>query len=461
MAERDETIAVLSAKVAELEARLNKNSRNSSKPPSSDGLAKPKPKPRSLRKKTGRKPGGQPGHEGQRLRAREQPDATIVHEPESCSCCGDDLSAAPIVGEQVRQVFDLPPVRLVAVEHRARRRRCGCGQVSAGVFPSEATAPACYGSSVAALGTYLLGRQHLPTNRVAEMMAACFGAPVSTGWLASLPGRAAQRLDDFVDAVRARLIDADVGHFDETGARVNGKTAWVHVACNDAFTVYHLAAARGKPAMDAGGVLPHFRGVAVHDGLKPYRRYDQAGHALCGAHHLRELAGIADATGQAWPDQLADLLVEIHRAVVAAKTAGKTKLAARRLAGYRRRYRVLVAEGQRLNPPPPRTGKRGRPARGPAGALLHRLDRYTDDVLRFATDFAVPFDNNQAERDVRMIKLQQKVSGGWRTTTGVEAFLDIRSYLSTTRKHGLDALDVLRDLFNGHPWMPEPTTTGP
>lgn len=459
LAERDETIAVLSAKVAELEARLAKNSRNSSKPPSSDGLSKPPP--RSLRKKTGRKPGGQDGHEGSRLRPRVEPDATIVHEPESCSCCGDDLADAAIVGEQVRQVFDLPPIRLVAVEHRARRRRCGCGQVTVAPFPAEATAPACYGSTVAALGTYLLGRQHLPVNRAAEMMATCFGAPVSTGWLASLPSRAAEGLQDFQDAVRTRLVAADVAHFDETGARVAGKTRWIHVACTDAWTCYHLAEARGKPAMDAGGVLPHFFGVAVHDGLHPYRHYEQAGHALCGAHHLRELAGIAEVTDQTWPSELSDLLVEIHQAVSTAKAAGKTKLADRRLAAYRRRYRTLIAQGQRLNPPPPRTGKRGRPRLGPAPALLRRLDVYADDVLRFATDFAVPFDNNQAERDVRMIKLQQKVSGGWRTRTGIEAFLDVRSYLSTTGKQGLNALDALRDLFNGHPWMPEPTATGP
>lgn len=459
LAERDETIAVMAVKIAELEARLAKNSRNSSKPPSSDGLAKPKP--RSLRKRSGRKPGGQPGHRGARLEPRAEPDAAVVHEPGSCSGCGHDLDAAPIVDEWARQVFDLPPIRLVAIEHRVRARRCGCGQVTAGLFPADASASACYGATISALGTYLLGRQHLPTARAAELMSVCFGAPVSTGWLASLSRRAADGLDDFLAAVRARLIDADVAHFDETGARVTGTTRWIHVACTDALTAYHLADARGKPSMDSGGVLPHFRGVAVHDGLHPYRHYDQAGHGLCAAHHLRELAGIAETTGQAWPTELADLLVEIQRAVSVAKDAGKTKLADRKLAAYRRRYRDLVAAGKHLNPPPPRTGKRGRPRRGPAGSLLRRLDIYADDVLRFASDFAVPFDNNQAERDVRMIKLQQKVSGGWRTRHGIEAFLDIRSYLSTTRKHGVDALIALTDLFNGHPWMPEPTTTGP
>lgn len=177
-------------------------------------------------------------------------------------------------------------------------------------------------------------------------------------------------------------------------------------------------------------------------------------HALCAAHHLRELAGIAEATGQDWPTRLGDLLVEIHRTVEAAKATGQTRLSPRRLAGYRRRYRALIAEGKRLNPPPPRTGKRGRPKLGPAGSLLRRLDDYQDDVLRFATDFRVSFDNNQAERDIRMVKLQQKISGGWRSETGADAFLTVRSYLSTARKQHHGALEVLRDLFTGNAWIP-------
>jgi hypothetical protein len=185
-----------------------------------------------------------------------------------------------------------------------------------------------------------------------------------------------------------------------------------------------------------------------------YRQYDQALHGLCNAHHLRELAGIAELTGQVWPTQLAELLVELHVTVEIAKAGGKTKLPARRLATFGRRYDALIAEGKKLNPPPPRTGKRGRPALGPAGSLLARLETHRVDVLRFATDFAVAFDNNQAERDVRMVKLQQKISGGWRSENGAESFLDVRSYLSTARKHGQSAMVVLRDLFTDQPWIP-------
>lgn len=451
LAERDRVIAELSARVAELEARLGKNSQNSSKPPSTDAFTKPPP--RSLRRKSGRKPGKQTGDPGARLEPKPDPDEIVVHQPVACGSCGSDLATAPVVGDQRRQVFDLPPIRLRAVEHRAQQRRCDCGRVTTAPFPVQASAPACYGPRVAALGVYLLGRQHLPVDRAAEAMADCFGAPVSTGWLASLLPSAAEGLEGFTAVVRAQLQAAPVAHFDETGGRVAGKLRWVHVAATDTLTLYHRAGGRGKDSIDAGGVLPGFTGVAVHDGLTSYRRYDVT-HALCAAHHLRELAGIAEATDQEWPTRLADLLVEIHKAVLVAKTDGRTALPARRLAGYRRRYRDLIAEGKTLNPPPPRTGKRGRPKLGPAGSLLRRLDDYQEDVLRFATDFTVSFDNNQAERDIRMVKLQQKISGGWRSETGADAFLAVRSYLSTARKHHRGALDVLRDLFTGTPWIP-------
>lgn len=451
LAERDRVIAELSARVAELEARLGKNSQNSSKPPSTDAFVKPAP--RSLRKRSGRRPGKQSGDPGARLEPRSDPDQIVVHTPAACGSCGSDLATAPVVGDQRRQVFDLPPIWLRAVEHRAQQRMCGCGRVTTAPFPVQASAPVCYGPGVAALGVYLLGRQHLPVDRAAEAMADCFGAPVSTGWLASLLPTAAVRLEGFTAAVRVQLQASPVAHFDETGGRVAGRLRWVHVAGSDTLTLYHRAPGRGMESIDAGGVMPGFAGVAVHDGLTSYRRYEVT-HALCAAHHLRELTGIAETTGQEWPTRLAELLVEIHKAVMVARAQGRTALPARRWAGYRRRYRDLIAEGKALNPPPPRTGKRGRPKLGPAGSLLRRLDEYQDDVLRFATDFAVPFDNNQAERDLRMVKLQQKISGGWRSETGADAFLTVRSYLSTARKQNQAALHVLRQLFTGTAWIP-------
>jgi len=457
LAERDALIVALTAKVAELEARLGKNSQNSSKPPSSDAFVKPPP--RSLRRQSGRKPGKQPGDPGFRLQQRPDPDEVRVHVPEVCRGCGDSLQDAAVVGQERRQVFDLPPIELVVIEHQAERRACGCGTVTTAAFPAEATAPTCYGPGVAALGTYLLARQHLPVERAAECMADCFGASVSTGYLASLLPTAADRLEGFLSLVRKELTQAEVAHFDETGGRVKGKLWWIHVACTDRYTLYHLDPRRGKTAMDAAGVLPSFTGVAVHDGLAAYRQYTAAEHGLCNVHHLRELAGIGELTGQSWPTELAELLVEIALAVEIARANGATALPARRLADYQRRYDALVAAGKALNPPPPRTGKRGRPALGPAGSLLARLHTHREDVLRFATDLRVSFTNNEAERDVRMVKLQQKISGGWRSQTGAESFLAVRSYLSTARKHGQQAMDVLRALFTEGAWLP--ATAGP
>ncbi len=352
-----------------------------------------------------------------------------------------------MIGRERRQVFDLPPIELTVIEHQAERRACGCGVVTTATFPVQATAPTCYGPGVAALGAYLLARQHLPVERAAECLADCFGAPVSTGYLASLLPAAAGRLEGFLALVGKELTQAEVAHFDETGGRVKGKLWWIHVACTDRYTLYHLDTRRGKTAMDAAGVLPSFTGVAVHDGLAAYRQYTAADHALCGAHHLRELAGIAQLTGQQWPSELAELLVEMNLAVGVVRANGGTALPAKSLAGYRRRYDALIVAGKELNPPPPRTGKPGRPALGPAGSLLARLHTHREDVLRFATDLRVSFTNNQAEADVRMVKLQQKISGGWRSQTGAESFLAVRSYLSTARKHGQQAMDVLRSLF--------------
>ena len=439
-------------RVAELETRLGMNSRNSSKPPSSDGLAKPAPK--SLRRASGRKPGKQQGGQGFRLQPREVPDEVSTHAPSDCGGCGADLADAPVVGIETRQVLDLPVIELIAIEHRAQRRECACGAVTRAPFPSEATAPTCYGPGVAALAVYLLGRQHLPVERAAECLEEAFGAAVSTGWLSSLLPNAAARLDGFLAIAREQLAAAQVAHFDETGSRVAGKLHQIHVACTDTWTLFHLNTKRGGVAMDAAGVLPSFRGIAIHDGLVVYRQYDRALHGLCNAHHLRELAGMAELTGQAWPTTLAELLVVLHVAVEAARGNGATTLSGRRLATFGKRYDALIAEGKKLNPPPPRTGKRGRPALGPAGSLLARLATHRSDVLRFATDFRVPFDNNQAERDVRMVKLQRKISGGWRSDTGARAFLDVRSYLGTARKHQQSAMVVLHDLFTGRPWIP-------
>ena len=456
--------AGLHARVAELERRLGKDSSNSSKPPSSDGLGKPaRAQRRNAERAAGRrKPGKQPGAPGAHLAPVAEPDQVVEHVPERCGGCGEELAGAVVVGVEARQVFDLPVLRLGVVEHLAQRRRCGCGQVTAAAFPAQARAAACYGPRLRALVCYLLVHQHLPIDRAAQLCWDVLGASVATGTLASVVAEAAGGLEGFVEVVREQLAAGPVAHFDETGGRVAGRLHWVHSASTGRLSLFTVHAKRGKVAMDAAGVLPGFGGVAVHDGWSPYWRYEHLTHALCGAHLLRELQAITDEPGQGWAAGMAELLVDVKLASDRARAAGFQRVDDDARARLHTRYERLLADGQAANPPPPASGRRpGRPRRSPAARLLARLDTHRDEVLRSLDDTRVPFDNNQAERDLRMVKLQQKISGCWRTPAGAEAFLALRSYLATARKHGMSPLAVLGQLFEGRPWLPAAAPSPP
>jgi transposase len=444
------TVSLLTARVAELEKLLTRNSKNSSLPPSAEGFAKAPVTPNRAARR--RRPGKQPGADGHRLEPVESPDHVVTHAPQRCASCDHDLSHAEVVKEEVRQVFDLPEVRAVVTEHRAQTRRCSCGVTTRASFPPEATGPTCYGPGVRALLTYLVVAQHLPIERASDVFAECCGINVSSGFATSLLVEAAHGLESFVATTREALATSPVLHLDETGARVAGRLGWVHSASTTTLTSYLFHRRRGRVAIDEFAVLANYRGIAVHDGWTPYRRYD-ATHQLCNAHHLRELRAAAE-DGQSWAAELAALLLTTHERVEAARTAGKTGLPARTLNSLTRRYDELISAGYAANPPPVRTGQKGRPSRTKAANLVHRLDVYRADVLRFATDFSSPFTNNLAERDLRMVKLQQKISGCYRTEAGAANYLTIRSYVSTARKQGVNVLGALRDLFEGQPFMP-------
>jgi transposase len=397
-AEQAGLIATLRARLAELECRLGKDSSNSSKPPSSDGLRKPSRAERHADEQTeGRRPGKQPGAPGAHLAQVEEPDEVVEHAPDLCGGCGADLAVAPVVGVEARQVFDLPPLRLCVTEHRAERRRCGCGTTTAAAFPDPVRSAACYGPGVRALVCYLCVHQHLPVDRAGQLLADVLGAPVATGTLAAVLTEGAAGLDGFVGVVRAGLAAAPVAHFDETGARVAGRLHWVHSASTSLLTMVSVHAKRGKVAMDAAGVLPAFGGVAVHDGWAPYWRYGGATHALCGAHLLRELEGVAGEPGQGWAAGMAELLVDVKLLADRARAAGACRVDDQARARLHVRYQRLTTDGQAANPPLPAKGRRrGRARRSAAARLLARLDVHREEVLRFATDFRVPFDNNQA-----------------------------------------------------------------
>ena len=444
-------IARLKRQVADLEERLGRNPRNSSMPPSAELFAKPPAPSRAERRAAARKQGKQPGAPGKHLAQVADPDVTVVHTPASCSSCGSGLGDAELVDVESRQVFDLPEIRLFVTEHAAQRRRCSCGATTKASFPPDATAPACYGPGVRALASYLAVHQHLPFDRMAQLFADVLCAPVSVGALATMVTEAAGGLDPFLDVTRSLLHEAPAVHFDETGARVEGSLHWVHSASTALLTLVDCHKKRGRTAMDDLGVIGGMKGTAIHDGWKPYRHYD-VDHALCNAHHLRELLAVGIGWDQGWANDLADLLREAKRSVEAARTAGHDHLDAATLHSIRVRYGQLVAKGLAANPEPD-VGKRAGYEKK-AFNLLKRLDAHRADVLRFTVDFAVPFDNNQAERDIRMVKLQQKISGSWRTLAGAKHFCAIRSYVSTMRKHDVDVLAGLRLLFEGQVWLP-------
>jgi transposase len=455
-AEQARLIAALQARVVELERRLGQDSSNSSKPPSSDGLRKPaRIERRGDEGAARRRLGKQPGAPGAHLAQVAEPDEVVWHAADRCGGCGADLAGAAVVGVEARQVFDLPALRLGVTEHRAERRRCACGSTTRAAFPAHVRAAACYGPGVRALVCYLCVHQHLPVDRAAQLIGDVLGASVATGTLAAVVAEGAAGLAGFVRGVRDRLVVAPVAHFDETGARVAGRLQWVHSASTAGLSLFTVHAKRGTRAMDAAGVLPGFAGVAVHDGWAPYWRYQNATHALCGAHLLRELEAITDEPGQGWAAGMAELLVDVKLAGDRARTAGAARVDDDARARLQGRFQRLLADGQAANPPP-RAARRGRLRRSPAARLLTRLDAHRDEVLRSLDDCRVPFDNNQAERDLRMIKLQQKISGCWRTLAGAEAFLALRSYVATARKHQMNPLAVLRQLFEGHPWLPSP-----
>lgn len=445
--------------IAELRRRLDANSRNSSKPPSSDGYRKPAvKKDRSLRRRSGRKPGGQKGHEGSHLQRVQTPDRRVVHEPEGeCEGCGRDLAdAEELAGGESRQVFDIPEeLALEVIEHVAKLARCsGCGRVNEARFPDGVVAAVQYGSSLHAFGVYLHVFQHLPYDRARQLIFDMTGTDVSTATLKAWVDQAASGLTEFDEQLRRLLKKAPVVHLDETGARIAGRLGWVHSASTEQLTRYTSHAKRGVIAMDAAGVLPGFCGVAVHDGWKPYRSYTKAIHALCAGHHLRELLS-AEEQGQAWASGMSALLLDTNALVDHAKARGERALTKVALAELHASYRDLVALGYSEHPGLAENADQ-RLKRTKAQNLLLRLDRYEADALRFAHDFRVPFTNNRAEQDIRMVKLQQKISGCWRTEQGAERYLRVRSYISTARKHDQRPLAVLAQLAAGQPWLPTP-----
>ena len=455
LARAAEELAQARERIAELEARLRQTPRNSSRPPSSEGLDKPPPR-RSLRKKSGRKPGGQDGHEGTTLAQVARPDREVRHEPGCCGRCGAGLAGRPVTGVERRQVFDLPEVTVTVTEHQLIERECGCGHRTKAAAPQGAEAPVQYGPRIAAIIVYLYVGQFLSKQRTAQALAELFGIPLSSGTVAGITARAAGQARRVPGARAGQIAAAEVAGFDETGFRVDGRLHWVHCARTGKYTLLMVHPKRGRQAMEAMGILPSFAGVAVHDAWAPYDTYTGPEHQLCCAHALRELQAVTDAApaGQwCWAAQAAEALTAMQDLVREAISQGRDAVDPAALAAQIRLYRSAALAGAS------QTAARSGALMKKHNALARRLLDRQDDYLRFTRDWRVPPDNNGSERDIRMAKLKQKVSGCLRTLTGARQFCAIRSYLSTAAKHGIGFFDALTVLAEGRPWLPGTTET--
>ena len=448
-------------KIQELLAILSQNSRNSNWPSSQDKTRKPK-RTKSLRRRSDKKAGGQPGHEGQTLEFSPEPDVIERHRPTICQHCRQAfLPEQPPEGTSRRQVIDLPPLKLLVTEHRVESLLCACcGQTTSATFPEGVTSRVQYGPGVRNLAVYLRHEQFIPYDRSQRFIADLFGHYLSPGTLQNFTRMAAQRLKGVNRGLKTALIGSQVVQFDESGIYIGGQRYWFHSAGTARLTYYQPHRRRGKIATNQIGILPAFRGTAVHDNWSAYWSYDTCQHALCNVHHLRELNAIEEHFDQRWPTRLKSVLLAAKGAVDQARNKGQQALPPRKVRQIERLYTKVVQVALMANPPPengwPR-GKRGRPKKTKARNLAERLEKRQSAVLAFVYDFKVPFDNNLAERDIRMVKVQQKISGCFRSWDGAEDFCTIRSYLSTMRKQGFSVWQALGSVFSGPVLMPDLT----
>jgi transposase len=450
-----EIIRALEARIQALEDQIAKNSQNSSKPPSSDGLTKPAPK--SRRETSGKPSGGQRGHVGHRLEPVDQPQHTKAHPVTQCAYCQADLAGVEASRVEKRQVFDLPEVKLEVTEHQAKVKICPvCGQLNRGEFPVDVTQPTQYGPRFRAQMVLLNVYHFIPLERTAEIISELYQQDISDGTVFAAAVELAEQVAPFNEQLKDHLVETeDPVHFDETGARVNGALEWLHSASTEQATYYAIHAKRGSEAMDAIDILPGRTGWCIHDAWQPYLKYVDAKHGLCNAHLVRELVFLIEHYSQRWARDFLALLLNMKDKVDTAKSQGQSALSELQLAAFETVYDHIVARGERANPPPVRLpGQRGRLKQSPARNLLNRLVNHKDKVMAFVYDFTVPFDNNLAERDIRMVKVQQKVSGSFRSAHGANVFCQVRSYISTARKNGQRVLDVLYQAFRGTPYSP-------
>lgn len=436
-----------------LQDKVAKDSKNSGKPPSSDGLEKRRTQ--SLRKKEGRNPGGQPGHKGKTLQMVEKPDHVERHEVKACPHCQADLSEIESTDYGRRQVFDIPAVQIEITEHQVEIKACPhCQEEVAASYPEAVGQRVQYGPRLNAQASYLNTYQLIPIARTCELLNDFYGASPSTAFVIEANRSMREGTKLSVETIKEQVTEADLVHFDESGIRVCGKLQWLHSSSTESLTYYSVHEKRGREAMDEIGILPEFKGRAVHDHWKSYYGYD-CEHIFCNAHHLRELQFIMDQYQQEWAKKMYALLNDIKKEVDSAPESDSS-LPQDRLTYFDQRYDAILEEGFNANPPPdiPPPKSKGPTKQTPPKNLLDRLKKHKAGTVAFMYDFSIPFDNNLAERDIRMIKVKQKISGAFRTNNGADTFCDIRSYISTARKQGANVISALFGALTGTPFLP-------
>lgn len=454
----NQNFIIVAKRIQVLEDQLAKNSSNSGKPPSSDNPFD-KPAPKSQRKRHGRSTGGQPGHEGHTLKVVADPDYEVIHRVKSCQHCQRSLETEPLTGSDYRQVFDLPETRMEVTQHTAEIKVCPvCGCENKAEFPDGVEQLVQYGSEVKALAVYLNQYQMIPLERVSELFFDLYGQSLAEGTILSANHTVAEQVQGVNQAIKAHLTENEEAvHFDETGVGINGKLHWLHSASTARLTHYAVHAKRGQTAMEEIGILPNLKGIAIHDGWSSYFAYLDVTHALCNAHHLRELQFLVDRYSQGWETKMMSLLREMKEWADLSRT-GHSALSTEQITQFVERYDALIEEGLKANPliggDPAQPKKRGRVKKSKPRNLLERLIEHKSATLAFLYDANVPFDNNQAERDIRMVKVKQKVSGCFRSIIGAEVFCTVRAYISTARKNGQSILVTIRMALTGKPYLP-------
>jgi transposase len=443
----------LQAQVRRLRDAAAQNSRNSSRPPSTDGPERPEPK--SLRKRSGRKSGGQPGHPGRTLQPSDTPQHIQVHPLVECEC-GEDLSHEPAVDYQRRQVFDLPTLKLECTEHRAEIKECPCcHRTVVAAFPVDAQAPVQYGKNFRALLAYLYDAQEGASRRIGEMCAEMFGYAVSEATLQSARQEQYDALEPFEQRLVEILPQEPVLHADETSVMIDKVRHWLHVLCTPLLTFFAIHISRGKDAIEAAGIIPRFTGWLMHDFLSSYLGFENCLHTFCKSHLLRELVFLFEQHRQAWAGDLHDLFLDMHLGVQHRK-ARDAPVTEKEYQRWCDQYWELLRAGRQANPLTPEQRAHPRAKQSKEQNLLDRLEGYDDAILAFLWNLDLPFTNNEAERAFRMMKVRIKISGCFRTFKGACRHARIRSYISTLRKHGLPVLEYLRRALDGRPFLPQP-----